>query len=150
MIQRMKRIGVGIRRMQVVTARGAWAGFVAGRLGIFGAFVLAVDKGALTLVLTAFDTLPDAEFEGIYPALQTLLEHRGWLWIVWFLPLLPIGYAVSASHPPESVLLKPALETFARNAALGADLAYRQDGYGPSYVPKPRKVRRIRQSPVGD
>jgi hypothetical protein len=58
-------IVAGLRCMQLATGPGAWLGFLGGVLGIFGAFVLAVDKGALTLVLTAFDTLPDAEFEVI-------------------------------------------------------------------------------------
>lgn len=87
-------IVAGLRCMQLATGRGAWLGFLGGVLGIFGAFVLAVDKGALTLVLTAFDTLPDAEFEAIYPALQVLLDRGGWLWFVWLLPLLPLGFAI--------------------------------------------------------
>ena len=85
-------IVAGLRCMQLATGRGAWLGLVGGVVGIFGAFVLAVDKGALTLVLTAFDTLPDAQFEAIYPALQTLLDREGWLWMVWLLVLLPLGF----------------------------------------------------------
>ena len=73
-----------------------WLIFVGGVLGVFGAFILAVDKGALTLVLTAFDTLPDAAFEQTYPALQVLLERGGWLWIVYLLALLPIGFILQA------------------------------------------------------
>jgi hypothetical protein len=86
-------IVVGVRCMQLATGRGAWLGLIGGVLGIFGAFVLAVDKGALTLVLTAFDTLPSADFEAIYPALQALLDREGWLWFVSLLPLLPLGFA---------------------------------------------------------
>lgn len=85
-------IVAGLRCMQLATGPGAWLGFLGGVFGIFGAFVLAVDKGALTFVLTAFDTLPDAEFEAIYPALQALLDRAGWLWLVWLLPLLPLGF----------------------------------------------------------
>lgn len=79
--------------MQLATGRGAWLGLVGGILGMFGAFVLAVDKGALTLVLTAIDTLPDADLESSYPALQALLDREGWLWLVSFLPLLSLGFA---------------------------------------------------------
>ena len=89
-------IVVGVRCMQLATGRGAWLGLVGGVVGIFGAFVLAVDKGALTLVLTAFDTLPSADFDAIYPALQALLDREGWLWLVWLLPLLPLGFAALA------------------------------------------------------
>ena len=90
-------IVAGVRCMQLATGRGAWLGLIGGVLGIFGAFVLAVDKGALTLVLTAFDTLPNGEFEAIHPALQTLLDREGWLRLVSFLPLLPVGFAALAA-----------------------------------------------------
>ena len=82
--------------MRFQTTRGQWAIFIGGVLGLFGAFVLAVDKGALTLVLTAFDSLPDAEFDQIGPALQVLLDRGGWLWFVQLLILLPVGFALQA------------------------------------------------------
>jgi hypothetical protein len=56
--------------------------------------MLAVDKGALTLVLTAFQTIPASEFSGIAPALQALLDRAGWLWITWGFVTLPIGFAL--------------------------------------------------------
>jgi len=89
-------IVVGVRCMRFTHGDGAWLVFVGGVLGVFGAFILAVDKGSLTLVLTAFDTLPDAEFEQSYPALQVLLDRGGWLWIVNLLALLPLGFAIQA------------------------------------------------------
>lgn len=89
-------IVVGVRCMRFATGRGAWLIFAGGVLGVFGAFILAVDKGALTLVLTAFDTLSDAAFEGSYPVLQVLLERGGWLWIVKLLALLPLGFMLQA------------------------------------------------------
>ncbi len=89
-------IVVGVRLMRFATGRGAWMIFIGGALGVFGAFILAVDKGALTLVLTAFDTLPDGVFEQTYPALQVMLERGGWLWIVYLLALLPIGFIAQA------------------------------------------------------
>ena len=36
---------------------GAWAGFVGAAIAILGAIFLAVDKGALCLTMSAFDTL---------------------------------------------------------------------------------------------
>jgi hypothetical protein len=89
-------IVVGVRCMRFATGNGAWMIFIGGVLGVFGAFILAVDKGALTLVLTAFDTLPDGTFEQTYPALQVMLERGGWLWIVYLLALLPVGFIVQA------------------------------------------------------
>jgi hypothetical protein len=87
---------VGVRCMRFTQGRGAWLVFIGGVLAVFGAFILAVDKGALTLVLTAFDTLQDPEFAATYPALQVLLDRGGWLWIVAFLACLPLGFAIQA------------------------------------------------------
>ena len=81
-----------IHFMSILKGDGKWYGFVGGILGVFGAFMLAVDKGALTLVLTAFQTLPDDEFKSILPALQSLLDKAGWLWITWLFILLPVGF----------------------------------------------------------
>jgi hypothetical protein len=66
-------------------------GSIGGVIGIIGAIVLAGDKGALCIVLSAFDTLPKSDFESIRPALQSIVERRGLLKIFWALPLLPIG-----------------------------------------------------------
>lgn len=60
-------------------------------IGIFGAFILAVDKGALCLVLSAFDTLPEADFTKISPFLQVIVDKAGLLKVCYLLPLLPIG-----------------------------------------------------------
>lgn len=87
-------IAASIRLMFLPKDRGAWLGFIGGVLAIFGAFMLAVDKGALTLVLTAFQTIPAPEFAGIAPALQALLDRAGWLWITWGFITLPIGFAL--------------------------------------------------------
>jgi hypothetical protein len=86
-----------VRFMSVLQNRGAWLGFVGGVLGVFGAFMLAVDKGALCLVLTAFQTLPEGQFNNIMPALQTLLDKAGWLWIVWLFLLLQIGFILQTA-----------------------------------------------------
>jgi len=87
---------VGARCLRFDRGRGAALIFAGGIAGMFGAFILAVDKGALTLVLSAFDSLPDAEFMAIYPALQALLDRAGLLGIVHLLVLLPLGFAVQA------------------------------------------------------
>lgn len=89
-------IVASIRFMSLLKGRGAWYGFIGGVLGVFGAFMLAVDKGALTLVLTAFQTIPDEQFAGILPALQALLDKAGWLWILWLFLFLPIGFILQA------------------------------------------------------
>ena len=80
--------------MERLKGAGAWYGFIGGITGILGAVVLAIDKGALCLVLSAFDTLNDAQFADLVPHLQVIVDKAGLLWVVWLLPLLPIGAAV--------------------------------------------------------
>ena len=60
-------------------------------IGVFGAFILAVDKGALCLVLSAFDSLPERDFITISPFLQVIVDKAGLLKVCYLLPLLPLG-----------------------------------------------------------
>ena len=78
----------------ILRGPGSWYGFIGGVLAVFGAFILAVDKGALTLGLTAFQTIPDEQFGNILPALQALLDKAGWLWMLWLFLLLPLGFII--------------------------------------------------------
>ena len=82
--------------MERLKGKGIWYGFIGGLVGIFGAFVLAVDKGSLCIVLSAFDTLPDTEFAQLVPSLQVIVDRAGLLWINWLLVLLPIGAIIQA------------------------------------------------------
>ena len=82
--------------MNVLQGKGKQLGFWGGIIGLFGAFILAVDKGALCLVLSAFDTLPEAQFQEFVPFLSVIVNKAGLLWVVWLLPLLPIGASIQA------------------------------------------------------
>jgi hypothetical protein len=82
--------------MNVLQGTGKLLGFWGGIIGLFGAFILAVDKGALCLVLSAFDTLPEAKFQEFVPFLSVIVNKEGMLWVVWLLPLLPFGAAVQS------------------------------------------------------
>ncbi len=82
--------------MNILQGKGKQLGFWGGVIGLFGAFILAVDKGALCLVLSAFDTLPEAQFREFVPFLGVIVNKAGLLWVVWLLPLLPIGAAIQA------------------------------------------------------
>ena len=82
--------------MARLQGKGIWYGFIGGMVGIFGAFILAVDKGSLCLVLSAFDTLPDAQFAQLAPALQVMVDRAGLLWLNWLLVLLPLGAIIQA------------------------------------------------------
>jgi hypothetical protein len=79
---------------QVLRGRGAWLGLVGGGLAILGAVILAADKGALCLVASAFDTLSEAEYRALRPGLVAMHARAGWLWLLWLLPLLPVGFAL--------------------------------------------------------
>jgi hypothetical protein len=82
--------------MNVLKGKGKQLGFLGGILALFGAFILAVDKGALCLVLSAFDTLSETQFQDFVPYLSVIVNKAGLLWVVWLLPLLPIGAAIQA------------------------------------------------------
>ena len=74
--------------------RSAWLGFIGGVLGVFGAVVLAIDKTALCVVMSAFDTLPEAQFVQLVPGIEALFQFRGYLAVLWLLPLLPLGFLI--------------------------------------------------------
>ena len=82
-----------VERLQ---GKGIWYGFIGAVVGIFGAFILAVDKGSLCLVLSAFDTLPDAQFAQLVPWLQVMVDRAGLLWFNWLLVLLPLGAIIQS------------------------------------------------------
>ena len=69
-------------------------GIIGETLAIIGAIALAADKGALCLVPSAFDTLNDNEFNKTLPALQTLLDNKGYIGIVKLLILMPVGFII--------------------------------------------------------
>ncbi len=74
----------------------AWAGFVGAVLAILGAIILAADKGALCLTMSAFDTLPENEFAQIMPGVLAMFTKQGWLVLLWGIVLLPIGFGIQA------------------------------------------------------
>ncbi len=80
-----------IGSMNLLQGPGKWFGFWGGVLGVFGAFILAVDKGALCLTMSAFDTLPEDQFNEFTPFLEPIVSKKGLLVIVWLLFLLIIG-----------------------------------------------------------
>jgi hypothetical protein len=78
----------------MLKGRGAWLGFIGGVMAVFGAVMLAVDKTALCLVMSAFDTLPEAEYVQLLPGIEALFNFEGYLAILYLLPLLPIGFLI--------------------------------------------------------
>ena len=80
-----------IGTMNLLQGKGKKYGFWGGIIGVFGAFILAVDKGALCLIMSAFDTLPEDQFVDFTPYLQVIVSKEGFLFIVWLLFALVIG-----------------------------------------------------------
>jgi hypothetical protein len=71
-----------------------WYGFIGGVLAILGALMLAADKGALCLTMSALDNLPEDEFGQLMPGLLAMFGKEGWLVLTWGLLLLPIGFVI--------------------------------------------------------
>jgi hypothetical protein len=72
----------------------AWYGFIGSVLAILGALMLAADKGALCLTMSALDTIPEHEFRMMMPGLLAMFAKNGWLVLIWGLLLLPIGFVI--------------------------------------------------------
>lgn len=75
---------------------GAWAGFIGAATAILGTIILAADKGALCLTMSAFDTLPENVFAQIMPGVLAMFTKQGWLVLLWGIVFLPIGFAIQA------------------------------------------------------
>jgi hypothetical protein len=75
---------------------GAWAGFLGAAIAILGAIILAADKGALCLTMSAFDTLPEKVFAQMMPGVLSMFTKQGWLILLWGIVFLPIGFAIQA------------------------------------------------------
>jgi hypothetical protein len=87
-------IVIACKLMRLLQEEGAWLGFIGGLMGGFGAVLLAIDKTALCLVMSAFDTLPEAQFAQLLPGIEALFQFKGYIGILYLLPLLPLGFLV--------------------------------------------------------
>jgi hypothetical protein len=74
----------------------AWAGFVGAALAVLGALMLAADKGALCLTMSALDRLPEGDFAQMMPGLLAMFSKGGWLELLQGILLLPVGFAIQA------------------------------------------------------
>jgi len=77
--------------INLLKEEGLKYGIIGGISAIFGAVALALDKGSLCLILSGFDTLPEAEFVGLIPYLKVFIDKPGLLVINSLLILLPLG-----------------------------------------------------------
>jgi len=74
----------------------AWAGMIGAAVAVLGVVILAADKGALCLTMSALDTLPENEFASMMPGLMAMFSFKGWLVLLWGILLIPIGFAIQA------------------------------------------------------
>jgi hypothetical protein len=80
--------------MDRLKKKGVYFGLIGGVMAILGAIFLAVGKGALCLTTSAFDTLPEQQFAMITPALEVMLHKQGYLFLLWLISLLPVGFLI--------------------------------------------------------
>jgi hypothetical protein len=83
-----------MKRLEGTTA--AWAGLVGAACAVVGACLLAADKGALCLTMSALDTIPESQFAPMMPGLVAIFSFKGWMGLVWGLLLMPLGVMVQA------------------------------------------------------
>jgi hypothetical protein len=74
----------------------AWAGFIGATLTVVGAVMLAAEKGAESLTISALDTLPAKEFAQLVPGLVPIFSHQGWMVLEWVILLIPLGMVILA------------------------------------------------------
>jgi hypothetical protein len=74
----------------------ARAGLIGAVLAVLGAILLAADKGALCLTMSALDTLPEEKFSPMMPGLLAMFSKKGWMKLLWGILLLPVGFAIQA------------------------------------------------------
>jgi hypothetical protein len=89
-------IAMALHFMTLLEKSAGWAGTIGGMLAIVGAVILAADKGALCLTMSALDRLSDPQFSRMIPGLLAMFSKEGWLVILWGIVLLPIGFAIQA------------------------------------------------------
>ena len=90
-------IGVAFHFMKILSqGSAAWAGLIGAVLAVLGAIVLAADKGALCLTMSALDTVPEEEFSAMMPGLLAMFSKKGWMILLWGILLLPVGFAIQA------------------------------------------------------
>jgi hypothetical protein len=89
-------IVIALHFMKLLENTAGWAGTIGGILAIFGAMILAADKGALCLTMSALDSISESQFSQMIPGLLAMFSKEGWLVILWGILFLPVGFAVQA------------------------------------------------------
>lgn len=61
----------------------AWAGFLGAIVAVLGAVMLAAEKGAECLTMSALDSLPENQFTQMMPGLVAIFSKQGWMILAW-------------------------------------------------------------------
>lgn len=85
---------IALNLMKTLELRMPKTAMAGAATAICGAIILAMDKAALCLVPSAFDTLAEVDFAALIPGITAMFQYRGYLTILHFLPLLPIGFII--------------------------------------------------------
>ena len=90
-------IVMAIHFMKILSQGSAdWVGLIGAVLAVLGAILLAADKGALCLTMSALDTVPEEKFSAMMPGLLAMFSKKGWMILLWGMLLLPVGFAIQA------------------------------------------------------
>jgi hypothetical protein len=90
-------IVLAVHFMNILSRGGAaWTGMIGAILAALGAILLAADKGALCLTMSALDTVPEEKFSTMMPGLLAMFSKKGWMILLWGMLLLPAGFAIQA------------------------------------------------------
>ena len=74
----------------------AWTGFLGAIVAVLGAVMLAAEKGAECLTMSALDSLPENQFTQMMPGLVAIFSKQGWMILAWGVVLIAIGFAIQA------------------------------------------------------
>jgi hypothetical protein len=85
---------MALHYMKLLETKKPLTGLIGGSFAIAGAIILAMDKAALCFVPSAFDTVPGVEYAGLIPGINAMFQYKGFLAVLNFLPLLPIGFII--------------------------------------------------------
>jgi hypothetical protein len=74
----------------------AWNGLIGSAAAVLGAIMLAAEKGAECLTMSALDTLSEQQFAQSLPALVAIFSKQGLMVLVWGVLLIAVGFVILA------------------------------------------------------
>lgn len=88
-------VALEFKRLLERTSAG-WYGFIGSAAAVLGAIMLAAEKGAECLTMSALDTLSGQQFAQMMPGLLAIFSKQGLMIIVWGVLLIAVGFAIQA------------------------------------------------------